>query len=356
MPSRPASYRTAGVDIDAADAAKNRIAARVAATHGVEVLRNVGLFGGFFRAPVSDGNVVLVASADSVGTKVLLASLMKDHVGIGKDLVNHCINDVLACGAQPLFFLDYYATPKLDTAALEQVVDGMASACEKAGCALIGGETAQLPGIYQEDAYDLAGFIVGQVSENRIVDGSHVRADDVVIGLPSDGLHTNGFTLARAALGVDGDDRVARERLRTVPAWSDTTLADELLVPHRSYLKDVRPLLDQGLVPGAAHITGGGIRGNLSRVIPDGLTAVVDVSTWKPPPIFSEIQQSGKIADAEMYSVFNMGIGFVLVTRPENESAVLGNIHGARTVGVVKQSTGSQRVLLAGLENGENRS
>lgn len=356
MASRRASYRTAGVDIDSADAVKSRIADRVAATHGVSVLRNLGLFGGFFRAPASDGSVVLVASADSVGTKVLLASLVNDHRGIGKDLVNHCINDILACGARPLFFLDYYATPKLDVVALEQAVDGMASACEVAGCALIGGETAQLPGIYQEDAYDLAGFIVGQVSENRIVDGSQICAGDVVIGLPSDGLHTNGFTLARAALGIDGDAGLARERLTMIPAWSERTLAEELLTPHRSYLGDVGSLLDQDLVRGAAHITGGGIGGNLSRVIPKDLTAVVDVKTWTPAPIFGEIQHGGEIADAEMYRVFNMGIGFVLVTRPENASAVLGAIDGARTVGVVKQSTGSQRVLLAGLENGENRS
>lgn len=351
MPSRGGSYRSAGVDIDAAEVAKDRIAARVSATHGVSVLRGVGHFGGFFRAPKSDGRVVLVSSADSVGTKVLVASLLGDHRGIGKDLVNHCVNDILACGARPLFFLDYYATPNLNPGELEQVVDGLADACLAAGCALIGGETAQLPGIYLPKAYDLAGFIVGQVNENDIVDGSRIRADDVVIGIPSDGLHTNGFTLARTALGLDGPADVARRQLLDIPAWDDRPLAEILLTPHRSYLDAIAPLLEHGVVNGMAHITGGGIAGNLARVIPKGLCATVDISTWTPGALFREIQRQGNVSQAEMYRVFNMGIGFVIVVDQEAAPTLLNAIEGARIIGRIGQATDAQRVRLSGLDD-----
>ncbi len=351
MSSRSGSYRSAGVDIDAADAAKDRIAARVAATHGASVLRGLGLFGGFFRSPKSDGRVVLVSSADSVGTKVLLADLMADHRGIGIDLVNHCLNDILACGARPLFFLDYYATPKLVPGDLEQVVDGLAEACEAAQCALVGGETAQLPGIYQANAYDLAGFIVGQVEENDIVDGSRIRESDIVIGLPSDGLHTNGFTLARSALGVDGSREVAQDRLAVIPEWDVRPLGEILLTPHRSYLNDVSPLLDSGVVNAMAHITGGGIPGNLSRVVPIGLTAVVDVSSWTPGPLFRDIQSQGQISDGEMYRVFNMGIGFVIVASPKHADFILGSVPGSQVIGRIESSVGSDQVRLVGLKN-----
>ena len=351
MSSQSGSYRSAGVDIDAADAAKDRIAARVAATHGVSVLRGVGLFGGFFRSPKSDGQVVLVSSADSVGTKVLLAELMADHRGIGIDLVNHCLNDILACGARPLFFLDYYATPKLIPHDLEQVVDGLAEACEAAHCALVGGETAQLPGIYQANAYDLAGFIVGQVEENNIVDGSRIRESDIVIGLPSDGLHTNGFTLARSALGIDGSRELAQERLAVVPEWDVRSLGEILLTPHRSYLNDVSPLLDYGVVNAMAHITGGGMSGNLSRVVPLGLTAVIDVDSWTPGPLFRDIQSQGAISDGEMYRVFNMGIGFVIVTSPINADQILDSVSGSQIIGRIHSSVGSDRVRLVGLKD-----
>jgi len=349
VPSRSGSYRSAGVDIDAADSAKDRIAARVAATHGVSVLRGVGLFGGFFRAPQSDGSVVLVSSADSVGTKVLLASLLGEHRGIGVDLVNHCVNDILACGARPLFFLDYYATPRLVEQDLEQIIDGMTDACQAAGCALIGGETAQLPGIYQTDSYDLAGFIVGEVEENRIIDGSGIREGDVVIGLPSAGLHTNGFTLARAALGLDGSRDEAIERLAAAPDWSDRSLGELLMTPHRSYLSAVAPFLDQGVINGMAHITGGGIAGNLARVVPHGLGADINTAAWTPTPLFGEIQRRGEIAASEMFKVFNMGIGFVLVARPEDAPDIVRDIDGARAIGHVVRSTDDMRVNLRGI-------
>ncbi len=356
MASGGGTYRSAGVDIDAADAAKDRIAARVAATHGLSVLRGVGLFGGFFRSPISDGSIVLVSSADSVGTKVLLAGLLGDHRGIGADLVNHCVNDVLACGARPLFFLDYYATPALNQHELEQIIDGMSDACLAANCALVGGETAQLPGIYRQDAYDLAGFIVGQVVENKIVDGSGVHEGDVVIGLPSDGLHTNGFTLARTALNLNGEKDLARERLRVTPDWSEQTLGQLLLSPHRLYLNDVTPLLDIEVVHGMAHITGGGIAGNLSRVIPDGLQATIEVGSWSSGPLFAEIQRQGDVPDSEMYRVFNMGIGFVLVVGQDDAQAVIERVDGARRIGTVETSAGMERVRLVGLRNDSDAS
>ncbi|MGA7672217.1 MAG: phosphoribosylformylglycinamidine cyclo-ligase [Nitrolancea sp.] len=351
MSSRGGTYRSAGVDIDAGDAVKNRIAARVAATHGLSVLRGVGLFGGFYRAPVSDGSVVLVSSADSVGTKVLLANLVGNHRGIGADLVNHCVNDILACGARPLFFLDYYATPTLNQHDLEQIIDGMADACLAANCSLVGGETAQLPGIYRQDAYDLAGFIVGQVMENKIVDGSGVRDGDIVIGLPSDGLHTNGYTLARSALGLNSEKEIARQRLAEVPSWGAQALGDMLLSPHRSYLDDVTPLLDIDVVRGMAHITGGGIAGNLSRIIPDGMQASIDVESWSPGPLFAEIQRKGKVPDSEMYRVFNMGIGFILVVSQADEQRTLDQIDGAHRIGTVGMSASTERVRLVGLRN-----
>jgi phosphoribosylformylglycinamidine cyclo-ligase len=352
VPSPTGAYRTAGVDIDAAETAKDQIATRVAATHNVSVLRGVGLFGGFFRAPRSDGDVVLVSSADSVGTKVLVAALLGRHTGIGIDLVNHCVNDILACGAKPLFFLDYYATPLLDPAALQEVIVGLTQACQEAGCAVVGGETAQLPGIYQPGSYDLAGFIVGSVDEQRIVDGSHLRENDVIIGLRSDGLHTNGFTLARAALGLDGSPDDARAQLAGTPKGAADSLGDLLLRPHRSYLAAITPLLEQDIVKGMAHITGGGIAGNVGRIIPEGLVAEIDLNTWSPNPIFELIQQCGSIPAAEMYTVFNMGIGFVVIVNPDDAEHVLAGISDARVIGHIAAANDQTRVRLAGLKDG----
>jgi phosphoribosylformylglycinamidine cyclo-ligase len=334
------SYRSAGVDIDAAEAAKDEIATRVSATHNVSVLRGVGHFGGFFRAPRSDGNVVLVSSADSVGTKVLVAALANRHYAIGIDLVNHSVNDILACGARPLFFLDYYATPRLDPEALRDVIKGMTDACSEAGCALIGGETAQLPGIYQPGSYDLAGFIVGAVDESRIIDGSRIHDGDVLIGLASVGLHTNGFTLARAALALD-DRKI------------DPALIDLLLEPHRSYLNDVAPLLETDIINGMAHVTGGGIAGNVSRIIPDGLVAEFNRASWTPPRIFQIIQERGEISDSEMLKVFNMGIGFVLVVSPNDVDQVLDKIESASVVGRVISTTDRDKVRFIHSEDGQ---
>jgi phosphoribosylformylglycinamidine cyclo-ligase len=352
LPAHPGTYRSAGVDIDAAESAKDQIAQRISATHNVSVLRGVGLFGGFFRSPISTGEVVLVSSADSVGTKVLVAAMAGRHTGIGIDLVNHCVNDILACGARPLFFLDYYATPSLDHEHLRQAVAGMTEACLEAGCALIGGETAQLPGIYQPGSYDLAGFIVGAVEEHHIVDGAAIREDDVIVGLASDGLHTNGFTLARAALGLDGDSNQARNVLDQRPFDSTETLGELLLTPHRSYLPDVTALLARESVTGMAHITGGGITGNVGRIIPDGLVAEIDTAAWSPNLVFDLIQERGSISTSEMYRVFNMGIGFVAIVRPEALDESLAVMRDACVIGRIATTNDRTRVRLSGLKDG----
>lgn len=351
--SAGASYRAAGVDIDAADRVKARIAERVRSTHGPSVLRGIGHFGGFFRAPISSGTSVLVSSADSVGTKVLVASLARSYRGLGVDLVNHCVDDILACGALPLFFLDYYAAPVLDTAALEAIVDGLADACAEANCALIGGETAQLPGIYQAETCDLAGFIVGVVQEDEIVDGSKIQVGDRLVGLSSAGLHTNGYSLARSAFGLDAHDGQARRKLQERPQWAGgATLGDVLLEPHRSYLHVVQPLLGTGVLRGMAHITGGGLAGNVERIVPDDLEAVIDIAAWSPPPVFGAIQDAGAIDTDEMYRVFNMGIGFVLVVSQRDVGTVCSRIDGAVEIGYIRPTTGTRASLIGRASGG----
>ncbi|HLI50663.1 MAG TPA: phosphoribosylformylglycinamidine cyclo-ligase [Thermomicrobiaceae bacterium] len=337
-PRPSASYRDSGVDISVGDRAKRRIAERIRATHGPEVIHGAGLFGGFFELSPSDSPLVLVSSADSVGTKVLLAAMLGAERGLGIDLVNHCVNDILACGARPLFFLDYFATSSFDPEQLAEVVDGLTEACQAAGCALVGGETAQLPGIYQEDAFDLAGFVVGQVRRDRLIDGSAIAAGDVVIGLPSNGLHTNGYSLARPALGIDAPTEEAFQRLGSTPDWSDRTLGELLAAPHRSYLPVVEPLLGDPSIHGLAHITGGGLADNISRVIPDGLEAAIDITAWDVPPLFRYIQETGNIDLGEMYRVFNMGIGFVLIVPAEAGGSMLSRLDGARAIGTIQRA------------------
>lgn len=337
-------YQAAGVDIDAADRAKERIARLLASTHGPEVLRGVGHFGGFFEVPGASNQSVLVSSADSVGTKILVAILADRYESLGADIVNHCVDDILACGARPLFFLDYIASADFDSDRLDDVISGLAAAGRSAGCAIIGGETAQLPGLYREGAFDLAGFIVGSVERDRIIDGSVIAAGDILIGLPSDGLHTNGYSLARAALGLDSEPSEARRRLDVVPEWSDRSLAELLLAQHRSYLPVVAPLFESNVITGMAHVTGGGIAGNVRRIVPQGMQAVIDVSNWEVPPLFRHIQRTGEISDVEMYRVFNMGIGFVLVVHPSEAAAVMGRLEGACRIGEVRPAaTGGAR-------------
>ena len=318
------SYRQSGVDIDAGNEVVRRIKSLARETYTKGVVSGVGSFGGLFALDGSVADPVLVASADGVGTKLKVAFLAGVHDTIGVDLVNHCVNDILVQGARPLFFLDYLATGRLAPDVAEQIVRGMASACRENGCALLGGETAEMPGFYGDGEYDVAGFIVGLVSRARIVDGRAVAAGDVLVALPSSGLHTNGYSLAR---------RIAFDVLHLdvhsqVPALGESVAA-ALLRPHRSYLKLVAPLLERGWIKGMAHITGGGITENLPRTLPAGRGFSLDRGSWTIPPLFAWLQQSGGLDEDEMFRAFNMGVGLVLVVSPPDADAVLSALHAA---------------------------
>ena len=320
------AYARAGVDIDAATEAVGRMKAHVRATLTPGVLTEVGSFGGMFALSALGGlqDPVLVSSIDGVGTKLKIAFATGRHGTIGRDLVSHCVNDILVQGARPLFFLDYFGTGRLEPGVAAEVVRGLADGCRAAGCALIGGETAEMPGLYAGGEYDLAGCIVGIVERSKIVDGKSVTPGDVVIGLASDGLHTNGYSLARQALLED-----ARMPLDApVPELGGAALADALLWPHRCYAPSVLPILDQSpiLIKAMAHITGGGFIDNIPRVLPDGVGVRIDTSTWEVPPLFRLIQAAGGVSEAEMFRVFNMGIGFVLIVAPEVADGALAKL------------------------------
>ena len=313
-------YKSSGVDIDAGHELVRRIKGLARSTFTPGVLSEIGSFGGLFRLePGRYADPVLVASADGVGTKLKVAFMADRHDTVGEDLVNHCVNDILVQGARPLFFLDYLATGRLAPAVAEQIVAGIARGCRANGCALLGGETAEMPGFYAEGEYDLAGFIVGVVDRPSVIDGKGLQPGDRLIGLPSTGLHTNGYSLARNilfdAMGLCVADRVP-ELGRTV--------ADALLAVHRSYLPLVEPLLaDKGLVKGLAHITGGGITDNLPRIFPPGVGAVIHRSAWSVPPLFSFLQSAGRVPVEDMYRTFNMGIGLIIACDPATEARVL---------------------------------
>ncbi|HET6639111.1 MAG TPA: phosphoribosylformylglycinamidine cyclo-ligase [Gemmatimonadota bacterium] len=321
MPERegPASaYRAAGVDIEAADRFKKKLAAIVGRTPSEGVVGGLGGFGGCFTlADVREPDPVLVASADGVGTKVLVARAAGRHDTVGRDLVNHCVDDLLAQGARPLFFLDYLASGRLDEGVALALVEGFAAGCRENGIPLLGGETAEMPDVYEADGYDLAGFIVGVAPRARLDRlGAAVVPGDVVLGLPSSGLHTNGYTLARkVALG--GGRGIADP----VP-WGAGTWADVLLAVHRSYLPVVLPLLDDFALHGCAHVTGGGFEGNLPRPLPPGVGVRLCRGSWDPPPLFEFLAREGNIAPAEMVRVFNMGIGFCLYVDPREAGRV----------------------------------
>jgi phosphoribosylformylglycinamidine cyclo-ligase len=335
-------YKQAGVDIEAGNEVVRRIRSLARGTFTPGVLSEIGSFGGLFRldsAGVSDP--VLVASADGVGTKLRVAFMAGVHGTIGVDLVNHCVNDILVQGAQPLFFLDYLATGRLEPAVAVQVVQGLAAGCRANGCALLGGETAEMPGFYGDGEYDVAGFIVGVVSRDRVIDGKSIAAGDVLIGIPSSGLHTNGYSLARriafemAGLSIDA----------RVPELG-TTIAEALLEPHRSYLPVVRPLLGSNLIKGMAHITGGGLTDNLPRTFPAGTSPRVDLRTWTPPALFEWLRTAGQVPDEDMLRTFNMGIGMVIVCARSDEGRVLKALAdagepGAITIGVTVAGDGS---------------
>jgi phosphoribosylformylglycinamidine cyclo-ligase len=304
-------YRRSGVDIDAGNEAVRRIKSLARTTYTPAVLSGVGAFGGLFALDGGVKEPVLVASADGVGTKLKVAFLAGVHDTIGVDIVNHCVNDILVQGARPLFFLDYLASARLAPAVVEQVVTGIAQACRDNRCALLGGETAEMPGFYAEGEYDIAGFIVGVVPRANLIDGSRIVRGDVLLALPSSGLHTNGYSLARAIVFQH-----LKLRVDSVVSELGETVGRALLRPHRSYLPAVGPLLDGGRLKGMAHITGGGIVENLPRTLPEGLTFTIDRGSWTIPPLFTWLQGAGQVPDSEMFRAFNMGVGLVLVCGP----------------------------------------
>ncbi len=335
----PHTYREAGVDRDAAAEFIRRVKPIAGRTHGPEVLAGPGGFGALYELAGYD-DLVLVSSTDGVGTKLKLAIALSRYDAIGEDLVNACVNDVIVSGAKPLFFLDYIAVGRLDPDVLEAIAAGMGRACEVSGCALIGGETAELPGMYDEGDFDLAGFAVGAAERKDILDPSTVVAGDVLVGIPSNGLHTNGYSLVRAALGLDDDTSPLHETYGELGG----TLGEALLAPHTAYWPAVEGL--RGLVKSMAHVTGGGLVENVPRALPPGVGAAFDTSTWSPPPVFPLLQELCEVDVDEMYRVFNMGLGMVLVCGPEQADAVLSATPQAGIVGEVTPATVDGRVTL----------
>jgi len=337
---KKSAYAQAGVDIDEMMQGLDAIKKMVKGTDTPGVLSSIGSFGGLFQSPGRDQ--VLVASTDGVGTKLNVAMKAGRHHTVGQDLVNHCTNDILVQGATPLFFLDYLGTSNLSAAMFKDVISGLCKACRENGCALLGGETAEMPGVYREGEFDLAGTIVGRVLPEHVIDGSGMRAGDAVWGLPSTGLHTNGYSLARKVLL----ERAALQVGDAPPELEGQTIGDALLAVHRSYLTGMRAVWDtcgRDAVRGLIHITGGGFYDNIPRVVPDGLCVHVDPTTWTPLPIFRLIQSLGDIADTEMYRVFNMGIGLVVVTPSDCD---LGLIPGLDAVRIGEVRAGKTRVHL----------
>ncbi len=312
-------YKSSGVDIDAGHEVVRRIRGLAQGTFTPGVLSDIGAFGGLFHLQGAGGaDPVLVASADGVGTKLKVAFMMNRHTTIGEDLVNHCVNDILVQGARPLFFLDYLATGRLSPDVAVDIVSGLARACKANGCALLGGETAEMPGFYANREYDLAGFIVGLVERSKVLTGDRIGVGDALIGLPSSGLHTNGYSLAR---------RIAFDTLMLgihdhIPELG-VGIGEALLRPHRSYLNPVLPLVDDGLINGMAHITGGGLTDNVPRVLPEGTAARIDRASWDLPALFAWLVRKGDVPDADAWRTFNMGIGMVLVVPAQQVNRVL---------------------------------
>jgi phosphoribosylformylglycinamidine cyclo-ligase len=319
-------YADAGVNIALADAAKQRIRHHASRTFTPGVLGGIGGFGGLFALDKNKWKEpVLVSSADGVGTKLKVAMATGVHSTVGGDLVNHCINDILVQGAEPLFFLDYLAMGKLDPNVVEQLIEGMSRACRKAGCALIGGETAEMPGFYAPGEYDLAGFILGVVDRLKLLTGKNVRPDDALIALPSAGLHTNGYSLARK-LAFE----VAKLKPDTYVAEIGNKIGAELLKPHLCYAPALKNILERGWVSALAHITGGGIPGNLPRVLPSGVRAQIDLSSWPVPPIFKYLAKVGQIETSDLLQSFNLGVGMILIVPPKHVKSVEGDLKRRR--------------------------
>jgi phosphoribosylformylglycinamidine cyclo-ligase len=335
MSSKISAYSASGVDIDAKMKALARVKKLIERTRTPGVFGAWGSFGGVFESPGSDQ--LLVSSADGVGTKLKVAVRAGRHDTVGQDIVNHCVNDILVQGAKPLFFLDYIGIGRIDPHVIEQLIKGMSKACRENGCALIGGETAELPDLYPEFEYDLVGMIVGAVARKDLVTGRDIRPGDILIGLPSSGLHTNGYSLARAVI-------FRKARLECSDRFPGTrkTVADVLLAVHRSYLKPIVALMQRVCIRGMAHITGGGFPDNVPRMLPRTVNAMIDRSSWTPPQVFRFIQEIGGVADEEMYRVFNMGIGMVLAVRPEDEPHALATL----------KEVGEKAVVIGRIEKG----
>ena len=342
------SYKDAGVDIDAKMSAIERVKDRARATLGTQA-GPIGHFGGTYMVP-SGPDQILVASADGVGTKLRLAFVLgaDSHAAVGRDIVQHCVNDILALGAKPLFFLDYFATGKLDPDVVATVVGGVADACLANGLALLGGETAEMPDMYPAGEYDLAGFIVGTVLPDKVIDGSTIRTGDVVIGFPSTGLHTNGYSLARKILGLNGEHEHDRQILANT-LGKGVSFGDALLAGHRSYLPEIAPLLGEGIIRGMAHITGGGLKDNLPRTLPAGAIARLDPESWVTPPIFDYLIDKGNVSLDERYRAFNMGVGFVIVVRERDRDTILDRYPEARQIGEIVGRTTSDESAVQGL-------
>ena len=333
---RPLRYADAGVDVPAAEASIPKLRAIAERASRPEVLGGLGAFAGLFQLDAARyRDPVLVSSTDSVGTKLLLAAALGRYESIGRDLVNHCVNDILTAGAEPLFFLDYLATAGLPQQRRVELVAGVGAACEANGVALLGGETADLPDLYRPGDYDIAGFIVGVVERDAIIDGSAIEAGDALIALPSTGLQTNGYSLVREAFGIgkglgpERDRELLEERVEELGG----TLGDTLLAVHGSFLEVLRPLLPR--LRGIAHITGGGLPGNVPRILPEGLAARIDAESWTPPPLFAHIQRAGAVEDGEMFRTFNMGVGIVLAVAPDEAAEVLAAVPGSWRIGEV---------------------
>jgi phosphoribosylformylglycinamidine cyclo-ligase len=331
------SYAAAGVDTDVASRTKKLIGKYAATTFRPEVLEGIGFFGGLFEFK-GYKKPVLVSSVDGVGTKLKIASVLNKYDTVGIDIVNHSINDIFTGGAEPLFFLDYIAMGKLVSEHVEAIAQGLSAACREAGCALIGGETAEMPGLYALSDFDLAGFIVGVVEKDKIINGKSIVAGDVIFGMPSNGLHTNGYSLARKIFGETA------ESLNKYSPELGRSIGEALLEPHRCYYRQLKPLLPY--IKGLAHITGGGLVGNVPRVLPEGLAAQFDSSKWDVPPIFTLMQKQGNVDTQEMYQVFNMGIGMVIICSPEAAGVLSKELPEARTIGQIVTKTGNARVII----------
>ncbi len=311
------TYKAAGVDLEAGDETVRRIKSYAKSTFSKNVLSDIGLFGGFFKLDLKKfKEPVLVSSVDGVGTKLKIAFGMNVHDTVGQDLVNHCVNDIAVCGAEPLYFLDYLAFGKLNPDIAEKIIKGFSAACKQNGCSLIGGETAEMPGLYSENEYDMSGTIVGIVDRSKIINGKKIKKGDVLIGFPSNGLHTNGYSLARKIL-------FPKYNLDDKPAGFSDSIGSELLRVHKSYLSLIRILRLEINVKGFSHITGGGIIGNTKRILPEDLKLKIDWNAWELPGIFRLIQETGNIADEEMRAVFNLGIGLIAVTSKKDVEKVL---------------------------------